>query len=139
MSTPAWGQNALGSHRKGNMFRAEAKNALLVMVLTLSVLGCGSHDTEPAHEAQSKKGPYAKLGSVTIYFEVHGEGYPLLLLHGGFSNSEAWELLIPGLAQDYQVIIMDSRGHGRSTDAEVPITYELLASDAVALLDYLGI
>ncbi len=121
------------------MKRSISRSTLFILLLAVTSLGCGSDEAEPVRQTPSTKGPYAHLGDITIYFEVHGSGYPILLLHGGFSNSEIWEHQIRALAKQYKVITMDSRGHGRSTDAEGAITYELLASDAVALLDYLGI
>src|SRR3954452_10622076 len=75
------------------------------------------------------KGQTAKINNVTIYYEIYGQGEPLLLLHGGFCNGTYWRSIIPALAKNYQVIVMDSRGHGRSTFDDQPITYELMASD----------
>jgi len=121
------------------MTRSISSNTLLVPLLLVAISGCGSDETKQVREDRGCKAPYADFGETKIYFEVHGSGYPILMLHGGFSNLEIWEYQIPVLSEEYQVIAMDSRGHGRSTDTEGPITYELLASDAVELLDCLGI
>jgi pimeloyl-ACP methyl ester carboxylesterase len=86
-----------------------------------------------------EKGQTAKINNVDIYYEVYGKGEPLLLLHGGFCNGTYWRSQIPALAEKYQVIVMDSRGHGRSTFDDQPITYELMASDVLGLMDHLGI
>lgn len=124
---------------KNMMTRSVSRSTLLISILMVAGFGCGSNEADKVQEGQGCEAPFAELGDITIYFEVHGSGDPILMLHGGFSNSEIWEYQIPVLAEKYQVIAMDSRGHGRSTDAEGPITYELLTSDAVALLDCLGI
>lgn len=121
------------------MTRSISGNPLLILLLLVTISGCGSDETRQVREGRGCKAPYADLGDINIYFEVHGSGYPILMLHGGFSNLEIWEYQIPVLSEEYKVIAMDSRGHGRSTDTEGPITYELLASDAVELLDCLGI
>jgi pimeloyl-ACP methyl ester carboxylesterase len=89
----------------------------------------------PAGEAET-----ARLNDVDIFYQVFGDGSPVLLLHGGLSNGDHWVNVIPELtAAGYQAIAMDSRGHGRSTFDQRPITYELMASDVLALMDHLGI
>jgi pimeloyl-ACP methyl ester carboxylesterase len=85
------------------------------------------------------KGQTAEINNVEIYYEIDGQGEPLLLLHGGFCNGTYWRAIIPALAKKYQVIVMDSRGHGRSTFDDQPITYELMASDVLGLMDHLKI
>ena len=79
------------------------------------------------------------IDDVQIYYEIYGSGAPLLLLHGGLGYVEQWENQIPAFAETYQVIAMDSRGHGRSTLTAKPLDYHLMALDVVALLDHLGI
>ena len=74
-----------------------------------------------------------------MYFEVHGEGKPLILLLGGLSNTDAWINQIPVFSQQYRVIALDNRGQGRTTDSEAPISYHLMAEDTLRLMDYLGI
>lgn len=85
------------------------------------------------------EGETVNLNGVDIYYEVYGEGDPLLLLHGGLGNGTYWANQIPVFAESYQVIVMDSRGHGRSSFDETPITYDLMSSDVLALLDHLDI
>ena len=80
-----------------------------------------------------------KLGDSTLYYEVQGAGKPLILLHGGLASADAWVNQITVFAQHYRVIALDSRGQGRTTDAEAPITYHRIAEDTVGLIDYLGI
>ncbi|MEO5712206.1 MAG: alpha/beta hydrolase [Luteolibacter sp.] len=85
------------------------------------------------------KGERVKVNGINLYYEVFGEGEPLLLLHGGGATIESWFAQIPDFAKKYKVIVPDSRGHGRSQDGEGPINFDLMASDMVALLDHLGI
>jgi pimeloyl-ACP methyl ester carboxylesterase len=82
---------------------------------------------------------YAPVNGVKIWYAVFGQGQPVILLHGGLGNSSYWGNQVPELAKHYKVIVMDSRGHGRSTRNEEPYGYDLMASDVVALLDYLKI
>jgi pimeloyl-ACP methyl ester carboxylesterase len=76
---------------------------------------------------------------VRIVYDIAGEGPPVLLLHGGTTDSTWWGELLPALKQNHTVITMDSRGHGRSSFDERPITYHVMANDTLALLDHLGI
>ncbi len=82
----------------------------------------------------------APVNDIEMYYAIYGEGEPLLLLHGGLGNADYFANQIPVFVEaGYQVIAADSRGHGRSTVTETPIGYELMASDVLALLDYLEI
>jgi pimeloyl-ACP methyl ester carboxylesterase len=81
----------------------------------------------------------APVNGVRIWYAVYGQGLPVILLHGGLANSNYWALQIPALAPQFEVIVMDSRGHGRSTWDGQPITYHLMASDVLALMDALHI
>lgn len=84
-------------------------------------------------------GQTATINGIDIYYEVYGEGDPLLLIHGGLGNGTYWANQIPVFAEHYQVIVMDSRGHGRSSFDEAPISYDLMSSDVLGLLDHLEI
>jgi pimeloyl-ACP methyl ester carboxylesterase len=86
--------------------------------------------------------PVADLGNVKIYYEIHGEGYPLLMIQGFSCSSEDWNQVEPrasDLSRHFKVILIDSRGTGRSSAP--PESYKIrdMADDAAALLDYLKI
>jgi pimeloyl-ACP methyl ester carboxylesterase len=81
----------------------------------------------------------APANDVELYFQIHGEGTPLILLHGGLGHSGHWKNQLYFLSEHYKVIAVDSRGHGRSTMSEQQISFALMASDIVALMDYLEI
>ncbi len=81
----------------------------------------------------------APVNGVKIWYAVFGEGEPVILLHGGLANSNYWGLQVRALQPHYRVIVMDSRGHGRSARDERPYSYDLMAEDVVALMDFLKI
>jgi pimeloyl-ACP methyl ester carboxylesterase len=85
------------------------------------------------------KGDYAEVNGLRMYYEVHGEGRPLLLLHGAYMTVDAMGPILPGLAESRRVIIPEMQGHGRTADIDRPITYEHMADDVAALLGHLGI
>jgi pimeloyl-ACP methyl ester carboxylesterase len=82
---------------------------------------------------------YALLGDLQMYYEIHGAGEPLVLLHGGFMNIDAMEPLLPALAQRRQVIAPDLEGHGRTTHLDRPLHYTHMADGVADLLRQLGI
>jgi pimeloyl-ACP methyl ester carboxylesterase len=81
----------------------------------------------------------APVNGIKIWYAVFGRGPPVLMIHGGLANSDYWGHQVRALSKDYRVIVMDSRGHGRSTRDAKPYGYHLMASDAIALMDYLKI
>jgi pimeloyl-ACP methyl ester carboxylesterase len=81
----------------------------------------------------------ASVNGIRMWYAVFGHGSPVILLHGGLANSNYWGLQIPALAPHFEVIVVDSRGHGRSTWNGESITYHLMASDVLALMDALHI
>jgi len=88
---------------------------------------------------KAEQSGYAPVNGIKIWYAEFGKGEPVILLHGGLANSNYWGLQVPALDKRYRVIVMDSRGHGRSTRNEQPYGYDLMASDVVGLMDYLKI
>src|SRR6202049_324432 len=82
---------------------------------------------------------YAPVNGINIWYATFGQGEPVILLHGGLANADYWGNQVPDLAKRFRVIVMDSRGHGRSTRNDSPFGYDLMAADVVALMDYLKI
>ncbi len=84
-------------------------------------------------------GQYAKVNGINLYFETHGAGRPLILLHGGLGSGEMFGPILPTLAEHHQVIAVDLQGHGRTADIDRPIDIRLMADDIAALIDHLGL
>jgi pimeloyl-ACP methyl ester carboxylesterase len=81
---------------------------------------------------------YAKHAGARIYFSTYGAGPPVVLLHGGLANQRYWGDQVPALVKaHYRVVLIDSRGHGRSSRDGRAYTYELMASDVVAVMNVL--
>ena len=85
------------------------------------------------------KGAYAPVNGIKIWYADFGHGAPVILLHGGLANANYWGELVPALAPHYRVVVMDSRGHGRSFRDARPYGYDLMASDVLAVMDFLKI
>jgi pimeloyl-ACP methyl ester carboxylesterase len=81
----------------------------------------------------------APVNGVHLWYAEFGHGAPVIMVHGGLANSEYWGLQVAVLAAHYHVIVLDSRGHGRSTRTDTPIGYDLMSSDVLALMDYLHV
>jgi pimeloyl-ACP methyl ester carboxylesterase len=79
----------------------------------------------------------APVNGIKIWYASFGEGEPVILLHGGLANSNYWGHQVRALQSGYRVIVMDSRGHGRSTRNEKDYGYDLMADDVVGLMDFL--
>jgi pimeloyl-ACP methyl ester carboxylesterase len=82
-------------------------------------------------------GKYAEVNGINLYYETHGSGRPLILLHGGLGSGEMFGPVLPLLAERHQVIAIDLQGHGRTADIDRPIDIRLMAGDIAALIDHL--
>jgi pimeloyl-ACP methyl ester carboxylesterase len=83
---------------------------------------------------------YAPVNGVDMYYEIHGTGEPLLLLHGAFSAiGTSFGQVLPALASTRRVIAVELQGHGHTADIDRPLTFEGLVDDVAALLHHLGI
>jgi pimeloyl-ACP methyl ester carboxylesterase len=81
----------------------------------------------------------APVKGIDLYYQIHGEGAPLILLHGGFGAVEMFGPLVGEMAKGRQVIGVDLQAHGRTVDIDRPMTYENMADDVAGLIDYLGL
>ena len=84
-------------------------------------------------------GQYADVNGINLYYETHGSGRPLILLHGGLGSGEMFGPIVPALAANHQVIAVDLQGHGRTADIDRPIDIRLMADDIAALIKHLGL
>jgi pimeloyl-ACP methyl ester carboxylesterase len=78
---------------------------------------------------------YVQLGDVNTWYDEHGDGDPLVLMHGGLVDSRFLEPNLGPLAERFRVYTPDRRGHGRTADVDGPITYQLMADDTIAFLE----
>ncbi len=92
----------------------------------------------PAPIAAARSGQL-KANGISIHYATYGRGSPVILLHGGLANSDYWGNQVRALAPHHLVIVMDSRGHGRTTRDARPYGYDLMADDVIALMDGLKI
>jgi pimeloyl-ACP methyl ester carboxylesterase len=84
-------------------------------------------------------GQYAEVNGINLYYETHGTGKPLILLHGGLTSGEMFAPAIGILADHHQVITVDLQGHGRTADIDRPLDVRLMADDIGALIEHLGL
>jgi pimeloyl-ACP methyl ester carboxylesterase len=82
---------------------------------------------------------YAPVNGIKIWYAEFGKGEPVLFVHGGLANADYWGNQVRVLSKKYRVIVMDSRGHGRTTRNRDPYGYDLMAKDVVGLMDYLKV
>jgi len=84
-------------------------------------------------------GRYADVNGIKLYYEIHGSGRPLVLLHGGLGAIEMFGPNLPALAKGRRVIAVDLQGHGRTADVDRPLSVALMADDIAALIKHLGL
>ncbi len=84
-------------------------------------------------------GDYAEVNGLRMYYEVHGTGQSLVVLHGAFMTIGAMGAFVPELAEARQVVAVELQGHGHTADIDRPLSYEQMADDVAALLRHLGI
>ncbi len=95
----------------------------------------GSIMTNPANRPASG---YAPVNGVEVYYEIRGEGKPLVLLHGGYGAIEMFGPVLDTLAAARKVIGVDLQGHGRTLPFDRPMSFEALATDVAGLIKWLG-
>ncbi len=115
--------------------------ALVALVLGAPAWAAPQWMTAPPAPTLPKasKSGHAPINGIRIWYAAFGHGRPVILLHGGLVNANYWGHQVRALQGRYRVIVMDSRGHGRSTRNAEPYGYDLMASDVLGLMDYLKI
>jgi predicted alpha/beta-fold hydrolase len=125
--------------------REKGMNRLLAAALLCTALSMAQAaerwETLPAtpQVATTSKSGYLDVNGAKLFYRVVGQGSPVVLLHGGLANSDYWGNQVKVLAPHHTVILLDSRGHGRSGRDAQAYGYDLMADDVVALLDRLKI
>src|SRR4051812_14232028 len=95
--------------------------------------------TTETNAATTGTGEYADVNGVHLYYERHGSGRPMVLLHGGLGSGAMFGPILPLLSAHHEVILPDLQGHGRTADVDRPIDHRLMADDIAALIDQLGL
>ncbi|MDQ5825357.1 MAG: alpha/beta fold hydrolase [Chloroflexota bacterium] len=99
-----------------------------------------SINTQTDEATMNAQSGYAPVNGLNMYYEIHGTGQPLVLLHGAFSAiGTSFGALLPGLAKTRQVIAFELQAHGRTADIDRPLSVEQMADDTAAALQHLGI
>jgi pimeloyl-ACP methyl ester carboxylesterase len=112
-----------------------------VLVLIAAAVAVAAHTTTAGGQdmrTPESKG-YATVNDVEIYYEVHGDGPPLIMLHGGVDPSEMFGATLADMAKAHKVVAFHARGHGLSKDSSRPWSYEVFADDVAGLMGHLGI
>ncbi len=117
-----------------NLIRQSA--AALALPALMKATPTRQGDDMPESPRQSG---YAPVNGLQMYYEIHGQGEPLLLLHGAFGTVELWGPILETLAGNRQVIAVELQGHGRTADIDRPMSYEQLADDTAAFMRHLGL
>src|SRR6266478_1765078 len=102
----------------------------IAVILSASILVQG-HD--------SSASGYAPVNGLRMHYEIHGQGEPLILIHGGLGSSDMFDAILPELSKGHKVIAVDLQAHGRTADVDRPLSYEAMADDIAELIRYLEI
>jgi len=125
--------------RRALLTGAAATGALLMT----GTSGQAQDDATPSSEGDSVTDAattgYAPVNGLQMYYEIHGEGEPLVLLHGAYATIDLWGPILTTLAESHQVIAVELQAHGHTADIDRPIRYETMADDVAALMEHLGI
>ena len=110
--------------------------ARLTLALALSAMpAMADAQAAPRRAAPSPVGHRVQVNGMRMYYEVSGQGEPLIVLHGAYMNIQSMGAIIPRLARTHKVYALELQGHGRTTDIDRPITYPNLADDVAAFMD----
>ena len=120
------------------------KNLITICIVFSLVIAFSSTSSyaqqKPAVPKTLKSSGYAPVNGLKMYYEIHGDGKPLVLLHGSYMTIDLnFAQLIPELAKKHKVIALEMQGHGRTGDIDRPYSYTSLASDIDGLLNHLKI
>lgn len=91
----------------------------------------------PNENPSAQQGKFIKANGLNIYYEEHGSGNPLVLLHGGLGSSTGTRQFVPALSKHFRVITPDTRGHGKTDNPSGEFSYRLLADDLAAMIQRL--
>lgn len=109
----------------------------LVFAASTVLLAGGATASDPTYGSNTEIGDYLEVNGINLYYEVYGQGEPLVLIHGSGQSIADMAHQISHFSLNYQVVVADSRGHGRSGMTDEQMTYKIMAEDWVALINHL--
>jgi pimeloyl-ACP methyl ester carboxylesterase len=113
-------------------------NTLLLILAAAALIACRPSHAQKGNPVQPIKSGHVAVNGIDYYYEIHGSGEPLLLLHGGLGSIGMFEPGLPEFAKTRQVIAVDLHGHGRTSLGDRPISLVDMGDDFAILLDKLG-
>lgn len=119
---------------------AASGTALIAPARGLAQAGAGPvMSPVTARASQALESGFAPVNGLELYYEIHGSGEPLILLHGAFGAIDVWGSILTTLAETHQVIAVEFQGHGHTADIDRPFSIEDWADDVAGLMDHLNI
>lgn len=116
---------------------------LLLTILSLFIATSGNSQQKASSTkslaANDTLKAYASVNGIKLYYEIQGTGEPVIVLHGGFGNTDFYIPNVAALAKNYKVITVDLQGHGRTADIDRPLDREAMAEDIAALIKHLNL
>ena len=144
----AWATVLIITDRTRNKLRPMLRTTILIALIALTISSCihsqeakmNSPSTETKEVKQDSVSGYASVNGLSMYYEIHGTGRPLVLIHGGGSTIQSsFGRVLHSFAKERQIIAVELQGHGHTSDINRPETFEHDADDVAALLKYLKI
>lgn len=112
---------------------------MLRKILMALALMIAAPAAAPASAQDKPEGKRVEVNGMKMYYEVSGQGEPMIVLHGAYMNIQTMGAIIPKLAETHRVYAIEFQGHGRTTDIDRPITYPNLADDVAVFMDKVGL
>jgi len=123
--------------------RQPTLKGLVLAILSLFIATSGNSQQKSSSTkslaAKDTLKAYASVNGIKLYYEIQGTGEPVIVLHGGFGNTDFYMPNVTGLAKNYKVITVDMQGHGRTADIDRPLDREAMAEDIAALIKHLNL
>jgi len=110
------------------------RRSFTAIFAAFTILAASSLAVAKTRAAVTVKTGYASVNGVNLYYEIHGTGEPLILLHGGLGSTEMFGEIMPLLSSNRQVIAIDLQAHGRTADIDRPLSFAAMADDIAALI-----
>jgi hypothetical protein len=100
---------------------------ILASIAAMIMAASGSTHAQPNPTAL--RSGYAPVNGLTMYYEIHGTGQPLILVHGGLGSRDMFASIVPELSNGRQLIAVDLQAHGRTVDIDRPLSFEAMADE----------